>query len=399
MRLLLVVQRYGREVFGGAEQLARMVATQFSRRGDQVEVLTSRALSYVDWADSYQEGDEVIDGVLVHRLSVVRPRNDPIFSGLNSRAAAHGWRFAPLVEQEWMRQQGPAVRDIEEWLADRSGEFDITLVFTYLYYTAWAGLRAARSPTVLQPTAHDEPPARMTLFDEVFRLPDGFAFISQEEAEFVRRRYRALRPNRVVGIGFEPRSGDGDRFRRSAGLGDEPYLLCVGRTEPGKGSLQLFEFFRTYKGRRPGSLRLIFLGEEVYPMPRDDWVIMTGYVEDDVRNDAVAGALALVQPSFYESFSMVLAEAWAAGIPALVQARCDVLVGHAMRSGAGIPYGTYGEFETALDMLQENRGLRERLGRNGSAYVEQHFRWEQVLQRYDELFDEVTTGRVRPPAS
>jgi glycosyltransferase involved in cell wall biosynthesis len=396
MRLLIVVQRYGAEVFGGAEQLARMVAEQFHGRGDEVEVLASRAVSYTDWANWYPEGESVVNGVRVHRLSVARPRSDALFSGINARAAAYGWQLAPHVEREWMRLQGPEVPQIKEWLGDQSGEFDFTLFFTYLYYTTWAGLRATRSTAVLQPTAHDEPPAYLTLFDEMFRLPDGFAFITPEEAAFVVNRYGVRRPNRVVGIGFEPSSGDAARFRARFGLGQEPYLLCVGRTEPGKGSVQLFEFFRTYKSRRPGSMKLVFLGEEVYPLPRDDAVIMTGFVDASVRNDALAGALALVQPSFFESFSMVLAEAWAAGLPAIVQARCAVLAGQAARSHAGLPYATYGEFEAAVDLLQENEELRRAMGRQGQEYVQRNFRWDRVLRVYDSLFEEILTHRVRP---
>src|SRR5438046_911104 len=68
MELLFVVQRYGREVAGGAEQFCREYATRLVGRGHGVEVLTSCAVSYVDWANAFPAGDELIDKVLVHRL-------------------------------------------------------------------------------------------------------------------------------------------------------------------------------------------------------------------------------------------------------------------------------------------------------------------------------------------
>jgi len=53
-------------------------------------------------------------------------------------------------------------------------------------------------------------------------------------------------------------------------------------------------------------------------MPPHPDIFMAGFVSDELRNSALAGALALVQPSYFESFSMVLAEAWAMRRPALV---------------------------------------------------------------------------------
>ena len=54
--LLFVIQRYGREVAGGAELLGREFATRLAARGHRVEVVTSCALSYVDWANHYPAG-------------------------------------------------------------------------------------------------------------------------------------------------------------------------------------------------------------------------------------------------------------------------------------------------------------------------------------------------------
>ncbi|MEO7442028.1 MAG: hypothetical protein ABIW46_00680, partial [Acidimicrobiales bacterium] len=66
MKLLFVVQRYGKQVAGGAELCCRHYATRLAARGHDVEVLTTCALSYVDWANALPSGTEVIDGVTVH---------------------------------------------------------------------------------------------------------------------------------------------------------------------------------------------------------------------------------------------------------------------------------------------------------------------------------------------
>ena len=50
MRILYVVQRYGPQVLGGSETAARLFAERLVARGHSVEVLTSCARDYVDWA-------------------------------------------------------------------------------------------------------------------------------------------------------------------------------------------------------------------------------------------------------------------------------------------------------------------------------------------------------------
>ena len=55
-RVALVVQRYGAEVNGGAEQLARRIASLL-RDDLDVTVLTTCALDYRTWADHYPPGE------------------------------------------------------------------------------------------------------------------------------------------------------------------------------------------------------------------------------------------------------------------------------------------------------------------------------------------------------
>lgn len=397
MRLLFVVQRYGAEVFGGAEQHARQFARHLRDRGHHVEVLSSRALRYTDWADHYPAGETSVDGIVVHRLGVGRPRDGRLFEGLNRRLAATGARVAAHVEEEWMRLQGPWLPELPGWLRANSAAYDVVIFFTYLYWTTWAGLSAVRGPAVLHPTAHDEAPIYFGIFDRVFRLPTGFAFSTPDEADFVRRRFGARQPSRVIGIGIESGgTADPEAFRRQFGLGDRPYLVCVGRTDPGKGSTELVDFFSAYKRRRPGPLALVIVGEEVHPLPAHDDVVKTGFTDERTRASAVAGAELLVQPSFFESFSMVLAEGWIEGVPALVQGRCEVLVGQARRSGGGVPYCGYGEFETALDLLMADPGLRRRLAAQGRDFVEKNYRWEVVMGRYESFLERLAAGGVQP---
>ena len=56
MRLVYVVQRYGATIGGGAEQHCREMAERIAQRGHDVQVATTCAQSYIDWADVYPPG-------------------------------------------------------------------------------------------------------------------------------------------------------------------------------------------------------------------------------------------------------------------------------------------------------------------------------------------------------
>jgi len=387
VRLLFVVQRYGTEVAGGAEAACRDLATRLAARGHDVEVATSRARSYVDWADVYPGGTAEEAGVTVHRFGVDRPRDPRIFGPLNGRVAG-----SPLfVQLEWMRAQGPHLPGLVPFLEANAATFDVVVFVTYLYATTWSGLPVAAglAPTVLLPAAHDEPPLWLPLFDLTFRLPAAFAFLTEEEQELVHQRARPTQPSAVIGLGVDlSASGDGDRFRAAhPELGRRPYVLYVGRLDPGKGSDELYDYFTTYQAMHRGSdLALAVVGEPVKPLPPHRDVVTTGWVGEQEKSDAIAGCEALVMPSYFESFSLVLVEAWAQRRPALVNGRCAVLLGQARRSGGGLPYRGYAEFEAALDMLRSDPDLGRALGERGRAYVEQRYRWDAVLDHAERLF-------------
>jgi len=386
VHLLYVVQRYGADVPGGAEAHCRAFASRMAARGHHVEVVTTCARSHIDWANTYPAGTDTDDGVVVHRLPTARPKDRRVFEPLNVRALRGPKPVPWALQRAWMQAQGPDVPELAPWLRAHAPRFDVVIFFTYLYATTTGGLphAAARRPTVLHPTAHEEPPMALAAFNTVFRHPWAFAFSTPEEQALVERRFHVRRPSAVIGVGVDLDAvGDGAAFRRRYGLGERPYLVFLGRFEAGKGSDQLLDFFRAYRRRRQGDLALVVVGERYRDLDPGPDVVATGLVDDQTKHDALAGALALAQPSFFESFSMVLTEAWAQRRPALVQGRNEVLVGQAHRAGGAVPYTTYAEFEVALDRLRADAALADRLGAAGRAYVEREYHWDVVMGRYE----------------
>ncbi|HEY5096412.1 MAG TPA: glycosyltransferase family 4 protein, partial [Acidimicrobiales bacterium] len=397
LRILFVVQRYGEEVAGGAELSCRQFATRLAARGHSVEVITSRAQSAEDWADVYPAGPTDLDGVRVHRLGVTGPRDNEDFGARTVEVLWSGELVPRAQQEQWRRLQGPDLPELTPWLATRASGYDVAVHFSYLYTPTWAGLpvTAALVPTVLHATAHDEPAFWLPVFDDLFGLPTRYVWFTEEERDLLLRR-GGPRRGQVIGIGMDLGApGDGSRFRLRFDLGDRPYLVFVGRVEAGKGSEELLAFFEAYKGRNDGPLALVLVGPAPDRRAHPD-IVYTGFVDDQTRSDALAGALALVQPSFFESFSMVLTEAWAQGRPVVAQGRTDVLVGQVQRSGGGVVYTGFAEFEAAIDVLAGSPELGDALGRAGRAHVARQYSWDVVLPRYERLLAEAIGAGPTP---
>lgn len=391
MKLLYVVQRYGEKIVGGSEAACRLFSEELVRRGHEVEVLTSCAHSYIDWADEYDPGTEIINGVVVHRLPVVERRTDDVFGRLHGHTMKHPGSLPLFEQQRWARVMGPQLVDQRKWLLENCTRFDAAIFMTYLYATTTSGLPAVanRLPTILQPTAHDEPPAYVSLYRSLFRQPDAFLYFTPEERLIVERIYVMHAEGNTIGIGIDRdvSAGDGERFRRKFELGQCPYLLYVGRLDPSKGVGELIRFFLQLKSRSVSDLKLVLVGDKQIDIPDNPDILLTGFLDEQGKRDALAGSLALVQSSYFESFSIVLCESWVQKRPALVQGRCEVLRGQAMRSGGAIPYEGFAEFEASVQLLLSNPQLADEMGIAGDEYVRTHYEWDVVMSGFEEALN------------
>jgi glycosyltransferase involved in cell wall biosynthesis len=120
-----------------------------------------------------------------------------------------------------------------------------------------------------------------------------------------------------------------------------------------------------------------------------------GFLPEEEKAAAMAGASAVVCPSPYESLSIVLLEGLALGTPALVSARSAVLEEHCRRSNAGLFYADADEYVEAADALVRDPRLRAALGANGRGYVAAEYRWDVVLGRWRALLAAAAGRRVR----
>lgn len=381
MKIGFVVPRYGAEVIGGAEGAARMLAERLvDSFGWTVEALTSCAQSAMTWENVYEPGEEKLNGVTIRRFEATSERSEH-YHGMSARLFADPARCSMADAQRWVEMQGPACPELIDAIVD--SDADLLVYYPYLFYPTIRGIPLSRSRAVLHPAAHDEPALRLPVFDEVFRGARGIAYHTYAERRLVHKLFPvASTPSIVLGLGIEHTPGQARPADDLLGLGDRPYLVCLGRVEDGKGSNALVRSFIAYKRRRPGPLALVFVGPINDRQPVHPDIVLTGPVDEAAKWGILEGAMALVSPSAMESFSLVVMEAWKARIPIVVNGLCDVTREHCERSGGGLWFDSYPEFEVVIDRLVADPTLRKRLGEAGARYVEQNFSWPGLLERY-----------------
>jgi glycosyltransferase involved in cell wall biosynthesis len=397
MKLAFVVQRYGAAIAGGSEGHCRELAERLSGRHD-VTVLTTCAKDYVTWNNEFPAGRARENGVSVVRFQVARQRRMKLFADLSDEVFDGG--ATRERQEQWFRENGPETPALLEHLRAHGREYDLVLFWTYRYFQSYFGLPLVAERAVLVPTAEEDAAINLDVLPDFFDKPAGYLFLTPEEEQLVSSRaYRPLRPAAVAGIGLEPVSAGRAPRTSLEALGIPPkYLLYLGRVDRNKGCDALLEHFQEYASTR-ADVTLILAGPAKMQIPAHPQIRALGYVADEVREALLAHAQVLVVPSWYESLSIVLLEAWNYAVPALVNGRCKVLAGQVTRANGGLYYMFPAEFDEAADFLLNRPQERQALGLQGLAYVEREYRWPTVILRVEALLHDVhrrVTSRSAP---
>ncbi len=340
---------------GGVETTVRETATRLRAAGDEVEVFASDLVDEAGWRRGSGFRPEV-DGVPVRRFparkrlvpGVSLPTMEGLYSALARSGAdvihAHSHRYGHVL------QAAAAARRCH-----------IPLVVSTHYHPAHAG----------------EPPLTRGLLrveDVAFGLSAyRIARALVVESELEARLVRAFSPGdrlRIIPPGIdltEWQDPDGDRpFAPKLPGG---YVLFVGRLASNKGLPVLFEALaRIPEPERPP---LVLLGPPWGENPAlrsaagrlgiAGSVTWLGSVDDRRAYRAtVRGASALVLPSAWEAFGLVVLDAMAAGVPVVassVGALPEVL--DRGRAGRLVPYGDASRLADAIVAVRRDTDVTE----------------------------------------
>ena len=381
-RIAFVAPRFSAQgTIGGAETLLKALAERTAAAGVAVDFLTTCASNHFTWANDVPPGVQSVNGLNVHFFPVDGDRDVSTFLEVQGRIDK-GLRVGAEAEQAWIRNSVNS-RALLDHLRAHGGDYDRIVLGPYLFGVTWFGAQVHPEKTLLVPCLHDEVFAYLDIMHTLFGAVRGFLFNTAPERDLARRLYGVPEAKcAVVGLGLDDFAADPRAFAARRGL-TAPYVVYSGRREPLKGTPLLCSYLDTFRQRTGRDVKAVFTGSGPIDPPPElaPHVIDVGFVSEQEKHEAMAGAVAFIHPSINESLGIVLLESWLARTPALVHAKGVVLQDQCRRSGGGLWFKTYPEFEECLLTLLDRPDLRQALGESGRRFVLNEYSWPAVQRR------------------
>jgi glycosyltransferase involved in cell wall biosynthesis len=177
------------------------------------------------------------------------------------------------------------------------------------------------------------------------------------------------------------------------GTGGGPYVLAVGDLRAKKNLAALVRAFVAIRARDWLPHRLVLAGVDAGEGPRlaalagQAPVTFTGYVSDARLDALVSGAEAVVHPSLYEGFGLVILEAMARGTPVLA-ARATALPETGGDAAAYFDPDDPGDLQHQLGTLLGDAAWRAELSRRGVEWAAR-FSWAQTAAQTASVYREL----------
>ncbi len=381
-RIAIVCPRFAEAgTVGGAETLLKQLADRAAAAGRSVTFLTTCAQDHFTWENNLPPGERRIGDLNVHFFPVDEDRDLERFLDVQERIS-RGEDVSDEDEQAWIDHNVNS-RALCDHLHTHGANYDRILMGPYLFGLVWYAAQVHPERTFLVPCLHDEPFAKLRIMRTLVGAVSGFLFNTVPEQRLAARLFEDTDARgHVVGMGLEPFSADPKAFAKRHTI-HRPYLLYCGRRETLKGTPLLTDFVQAFRERTNRDVMLVFTGSGAIEAPSEllPHILDVGFVSEQEKHEAMAGAVAFCHPSVNESLGIVLLEAWLAGTPCLVSAYSEVLRYQCETSGGGLWFRGYPDFEHELCLLLDQPELRNALGTAGRDYVRREYDWNTVEQK------------------
>jgi hypothetical protein len=333
-RIAVVPPRFGATVVGGSESVSRQIALGLASRDWDVEVITTRANNHLTWDNELPAGVSEEDGLVLRRFTVVREGSRVAH---RAQLALQADQPVPYDEQlSWLNFHF-RVPDLFHYLVREGRRYDAVLFSPYLFWTTAVCMPLVAERAVSMPCLHDESYARLDVLRPVLSDPASVWFLSEPEHRL--------------------------------------------------------EMFATLVRGSDLDLDLVTIGVGPVSPPDDiaDRVIDLGFLSAAERDNALAAAMAYVQPSRMESFSLTIMESWLAGTPVLAVAQSEVVAWHCGRSRGGLLFTGASDLADRLRFLIDSPDEAAAMAERGRRYVLEQYTWPVVLDRMEADLKSIAT--------
>ena len=401
-KVAFVVTAYGKQARGGAEQHCRMLAERLTA-DYEVDVLTTCVENYVCGGNDLPAGVEKENGVTVRRFEA-----QPIQQELHKyyvrkskwgssirkflfllgilRSLASIWpvlTYMRNLEQKVMQSYVFYSPQLFLYVQENKEHYKAIIPINISYPLAYYISLYAPEKTILIPTMHYESSTFRSIYTEVFTKVAYIGFNIEAEQKLVENIVgKPLAANGIISVGIEKtKAADWKQTKVKYNL-PEDYLLYVGRIDAIKLN-NIVDYFLGYKKKYIASrLKLVLVGGIFGKTVDHPDIIYTGFVGDAEKVAIQLNAKVIVNPSKYESLSLILLETMSEGKAMLVNGQCNVLKEHCVKSDyAALYYMNRRDFVRKLRCLEESEVLRLQMGEKGRRYGQENYDWKIFIGR------------------
>lgn len=382
-RLVFVCPRYLTSKAGGAEVLSRTLAEKTAEKGHEVEFWATTALDHATWENALPEQTFKKNGLTI-RLFRVNDRGNLSRYHEIDRKISEGTRLTPEEEKIWVDQSVNS-DSLNQAVLNEQKRFDYFIFIPYLFGLTIKGIELCPEKSILIPCLHEENFAYLDCIKRIFVKAKKILFNAPPEMDLAQKLYGI--PSEkcfLVSMGFDfDKKPDPEGFKQKYEI-SLPYITYAGRREEGKNFHLLLEMVRLFQRIYPNKLQFITMGTPKVDLLSSDKgkILDLGFVTEEDKINCFAGALLNCQPSLNESFSIIIMESWICKVPVMVHRNCKVTSHWVERAKAGYRFSDYFEFEQNIIHALEHPGVKNEMGLNGQYFVENNFKWGQILDKF-----------------
>jgi glycosyltransferase involved in cell wall biosynthesis len=203
--------------------------------------------------------------------------------------------------------------------------------------------------------------------------------------------------NNAADKGFRPLEWKEKEIVKDQFSGGQEYFLVAGAIHPRKNPINLLKGFSWFKNRHRSGMKLVLAGRlawgnndfekqlQLYKYRND--VVLTGYLPDEQMQALMAGAYALIYPSYWEGFGLPILEAMQSGVPVITSSNSSM----PEVAGDAALFNEPGDAEgwgKAMGIMYKDESLRSRLIDAGLERS-RRFSWEESAHSLRQVFDQV----------
>lgn len=406
-KICFIILRYGDEVDGGAEKHCRMLAERLVGRYE-VDILTTKFIDYNTFVPFYKNEIDYLNGVRILRFDSIIfdsqktdhlrkkalrfqkiRRNIFRLKSLKFMAELFPyWKHMEEADINYFKSHGAYSPAMLSYINSHHQDYKAIIGITYSQPNTFFGSLVAPEKSILIPTLHEEREAFRPILTQLFTKVKHIAFNTAEERKLAFNIFGShVANNSIVAVGVEvaPPLNKEDLYRKFHL--PENYLLYFGRVCNTKVRT-LIPWFLRYKEKHPSDLKLVLTGRIFMDKTEHPDIIYTDFVTEEEKTALIENAKAVINPSQYESLSLLLLETMVLGKPILVNGKSEVMKEHCIRSNyAAQYYSSESDFQRKLyQILQGDVSLIRSMS---IFYVENNYSWPLILNKLTQIIDAI----------